>query len=180
MSINSPILFKKTKLLLASLILGIAPILAFAQTTPETTINNKPIAIDANNQQIDLQNNTITFTGNVVIEQDNLKMKADTVIIKNMQTKQEQIITAYGKPVYFEQIIINKDGQQLITGQSEQLIYSVKQNTVKLIGNAQLKQNDNQITSDTITYDINKQNIQSKSSKGNRVKTTIIPNQVKR
>jgi len=168
----------KVKYALASLVILLLSPLTMAQITPNPTINNKPISIDADNQQIDLQKNTITFTGNVVIIQDSLKVKANTVIITDMQSKDNQIITAYGTPVYLEQTYQNDD-KQTITGHANQLVYQVKQNLVILTGNAELFQQDNHIISDKIIYDVDQQKIQAQSDNGGRVKTTIIPNQVK-
>jgi len=62
-------LSNKVKCVLASLSIALFSQLAMAQVSPNPTINNQPISIDADNQQIDLQKNTITFTGNVVITQ---------------------------------------------------------------------------------------------------------------
>lgn len=147
-------------------------------TSSQTTINDKPISIDADNQQIDIKNNTITFTGNVVILQDGLNIKANTVVITNMQSKDNQVITAYGKPVLFEKVTDNNPNQT-VKGHSNQLVYNVKSNNVVLTGKAELFQQDNHISSDIITYNIKQKKIQAQSQKGNRVKTTIIPNQAR-
>jgi len=171
-------LSNKVKCVLASLSIALFSQLAMAQVSPNPTINNQPISIDADNQQIDLQRNTITFTGNVVITQDGLKIKANTVIITDMQSKDDQVITAYGPPVYLEHTYQNDD-KQTITGHANQLVYQVKQNSVTLTGNAELFQQDNHIISDKIIYDVDQQKILAQSDNGGRVKTTIIPNQVK-
>ncbi|WP_392561394.1 lipopolysaccharide transport periplasmic protein LptA [Orbus sturtevantii] len=171
-------LFHKVNYALVIILVTLLCPLALAQVSPNPTINNKPIAIDADNQQINLQKNTITFTGNVVITQDDLKIKANTVIITDMQSKDNQIITAYGTPVYFEQTYQNDD-KQTITGHANQLIYQVKQNSVTLLDKAELLQQDNRITSDKIVYDVEQQKIEAQPGNGNRVKTIIIPNQVK-
>lgn len=168
---------KKTSYILVGLLISLFTPLAIAQTTSNTTINNKPISIDADNQQIDLKNNTITFTGNVIIIQDGLEIKANSVVITNMDSKDNQIITANGNPVYFEQTHENNQSQT-IRGHANQLVYQVKQNSVTMVGNAELLQQDNHIQSDTITYNIVEQKILATSNKGKRVKTTIIPNQI--
>lgn len=144
---------------------------------PTTLIDNKPITIDADNQQIDIEKNTITFSGNVKIVQDGLTINADKVVITDMQDTAKQKITAYGKPVNFKQIMPEK--KKNITGHSSQLVYNVKQNQVVLVGNAELFQQDNHISSALITYDVDKQQIIAQPGKSGRVKTTIIPSQVK-
>lgn len=173
--LHQPIKFKK---ILVSIIISLFIPLAAAKPAPEATINNKPIAIDADNQQIDLQKNTLTFIGNVVINQEGLKVKADKVVITDMQSKDNQVITAYGKPVYFEKRD-QTNSKQAITGHANQLIYKVKQNQVTLLDNAELFQQDNHITGNKIIYDVDQQKILAESSKGGRVKTTIVPNQIK-
>ncbi|WP_392552244.1 lipopolysaccharide transport periplasmic protein LptA [Orbus wheelerorum] len=168
----------KAKCVLISILITLLSPLSMAQEISNPTINNQPISIDADNQQIDLQKNTITFTGNVVIIQDSLKIKANTVVITDMQSKDNQIMTAYGTPVYFEQTYQNND-KQTITGHADQLVYQVKQNSVTLTGHAELFQQDNHIVSNKIVYDVEQQKIQAQPGNGNRVKTTIVPNQVK-
>ena len=139
--------------------------------------DNKPITIDADNQKIDIENNTITFIGNVVIIQEGLTIKADKVVITDTQDKNKQKITAYGNPVNYKQILPEKN--KIVTGHSSQVIYVVKQNNVILRGHAELFQQDNHIVSDLITYDVKKQQILANPGKNMRVKSTIIPNQVK-
>lgn len=155
------------------------PVMQSSPTTPEqkTLINNKPIAIDADNQQIDIDKNVITFIGNVNIVQEGLTIKADKVVITDMQDSAKQKITAYGNPVNFKQVIPEK--KMVVTGHSLQVIYNVKQNTVLLQGKAELFQQDNHIVSELITYYVDREQIDAKPGKNGRVKTTIYPNQVK-
>lgn len=169
----------KLKAILVSCILATISTSVFAESTIEPKINNMPISIDADNQQIDIQKNIMTFSGNVVIIQDSITIKAKQVTITEIQSKDNQIITAYGQPVLFEQII-DKDGTHYkIKGSANQLIYHVKQNSVTMKGNAKIQQRDNLITSNTIRYDIQQRKIEAQSDNKQRVKTTIIPNQVK-
>ncbi|OCG13343.1 lipopolysaccharide transport periplasmic protein LptA [Gilliamella sp. App6-5] len=144
---------------------------------PKMFVDNKPIAIDADNQQIDIENNTITFIGNVVIVQEGLTINADKVVVTEMQNTEKQKITAYGKPVNYKQILPKNN--KIVTGHSSQVIYNVKQNNIVLQGNAELFQQDNHIVSEMIIYDVKKQQIFAQPGKNRRVKSTIIPNQVK-
>ncbi|MWP62849.1 lipopolysaccharide transport periplasmic protein LptA [Gilliamella sp. Pas-s25] len=144
---------------------------------PKMFADNKPIAIDADNQQIDIENNTITFIGNVVIVQEGLTIKADKVVVTEMQNTEKQKITAYGNPVNYKQILPKNN--KVVTGHSSQVIYNVKQNNIVLQGKAELFQQDNHIVSEMIIYDVKKQQIFAQPGKNRRVKSTIIPNQVK-
>lgn len=142
-----------------------------------TQVNNKPITIDADNQKIDIDKNIVTFSGNVRIVQDGLTINADKVVITEMQDSIKQKITAYGNPVNFKQIL--PESNKVVTGHSLQIIYNIKQNNVILQGDAELFQQDNHISSALITYDVNRQLIVAQPGKNERVKSTIIPNQVK-
>lgn len=144
-------------------------------TPTSTTMNNKPIHIDADNQQIDIKNNTITFSGNVLIEQDNFKIMAERVVISHIQNKEEQRVTAYGEPVKFKQTMTNN---KIVSGHAAQLVYDIKSHTVTLTGDAELNQQDNTIRSQVIAYNINQQQILAKGNGSTRVRTTIIPNQI--
>lgn len=146
------------------------------QQDKKMLVNDKPITIDANNQQIDIDKNIITFNGNVQIIQDGLTILADKVVITDMQDSTKQKITAYGNPVNFKQIL--PQNNKIVTGNSEQIIYDVKQNIVTLQNNAELFEQDNHMVSSVITYDVKKQLILAQPKKG-RVKSTIVPSQVK-
>ena len=140
-------------------------------------VDNKPITVDADNQQIEIDKNIITFSGNVQIIQDGLTIWADRVVITDMQDTSKQKITAYGNPVKYKQIF--PQNNKIVTGHSQQVIYNVKKNNIVLQGNAELFQQDNHISSSLITYDVKKQQIVAHPGKKGRVKSTIMPNQVK-
>jgi lipopolysaccharide export system protein LptA len=150
---------------------------ASPQKDQKMFVDNKPITIDADNQQIDIEKNIITFSGNVQIVQDDLTIWADKVVITDMQDSTKQKITAYGKPVKYKQIMPKTN--KVVTGHSSQVIYNVKESNIVLQGDAELIQQDNIIRSSTITYDVKKQQIVAMPGKHQRVKTIMIPNQVK-
>ncbi|QIQ22325.1 lipopolysaccharide transport periplasmic protein LptA [Zophobihabitans entericus] len=167
---------KQLKIGLSAALLLMLPGLAMSNTNAVTpTVRNQPITIDADHQEFSIQNNTITFTGNVVILQEGLKVTADKVVISNTQSQTDQKITAFGKPVRFQQSL---EGNRSINGHSQQLDYDVRTATVTLTGKAELTQQDNQISSNKIIYKVNEQQIIAEGNSNNRVKTTIVPNQL--
>lgn len=165
-------------ILVSCFIISISTI-TYAQSSENPKINAMPISIDADNQQIDIQKNTMTFSGNVVIIQDNITIKANKVVITEIQSKEDQTITAYGQPVLFEQQVQKNDTHYKITGNADKLIYRVKQNDLTMQGNAQIKQKDNYINSNIINYDVQQRKIEAQSDARQRVKTIIMPEQVK-
>lgn len=150
------------------------------QSTSNSTsksIDKQPISINADRQQIDITKNTITFSGHVVVEQNGLTIKGDKVVIANINNKTKQIITAQGSPVYFKQTM--QDENKNITGHANKAIYNVNDNLVTLDGNAEVVQQGHQIISPMIVYDVVKQKIEAQPPKNERVKTIIVPAQVK-
>ncbi len=41
----------------------------------------QPIYIDSDNQQLDIQRNIVTFTGNVILRQGSIDIRADKVVV---------------------------------------------------------------------------------------------------
>ena len=169
----------KIKSILVSCFIISISTLSYAESSENPKINAMPISIDADNQQIDIQKNNMTFSGNVVIIQDNITIKANKVVITEIQSKEDQTITAYGQPVLFEQQVQKNDTHYKITGNADKLIYRVKQNDVTMQGNAQIKQKDNYINSNIINYDVQQRKIEAQSDTRQRVRTIIMPEQVK-
>lgn len=148
-----------------------------ATLAQETTssLSTHPINIDADSQHIDIAKDTSVFTGNVVIVQDTLRLKADKVIINNMQNKKMQRIIAIGSPVTFQQIL----GQQKkVDGYADKLVYDVSDYDVILMGNAYLTHGDNTIRSQIVRYNMIEHRVSANSNQKNRVKTTIVPSQL--
>lgn len=153
----------------------------FAQTNQKTTNNatqiakNEPINVDADNQKIDLNNDTLLFTGDVIATQGSLNIKSDTLLINNMSNNKNQIITAKGNPVYLEQQIEGKKGLELVKGKGNQLVYNVEDGLLTLTGDAIVYKIDGTVKGNVITYNLNTDVIQAFSGEGQRVNTVLQP-----
>lgn len=135
----------------------------------------QPIHIDSMTQELDMQSNTVIFTGDVKLVQGTLKLNADRVLVKRVNGQEgAEIIEAYGKPALFDQIL---DNGKPVHGEAEILIYDVKKDLLTMKQNASLKQIDSQVNGELITYEIEKQRLkaQSKKTSGERVTTIITP-----
>ncbi|MDP8033129.1 lipopolysaccharide transport periplasmic protein LptA [Pasteurella atlantica] len=138
--------------------------------------SNKPIDIESSSQEFDMETNTITLNGNVLITQGSIKIAADKVTIFRQEGKKE-VIKASGSPVRFHQIL---DSGKPVDGQANRVHYDLGTEFLTLIDNAQLKQLDSSVKAEKITYDVKKQQLKAvRQGKGNRVKTVLIPLQLK-
>ncbi len=137
--------------------------------------STQPIDIESATQDFDMQKNTITFNGNVIITQGTIKITADKVVVLRQKGKKE-IINAYGKPITFHQTL---EGGKPMDGQANQAHYDLGSEFLTLTGNAKLKQLDSSVKANKITYDVKKQQLKAtKRGKSARVKTILIPTQL--
>ncbi|MCW9711161.1 lipopolysaccharide transport periplasmic protein LptA [Avibacterium sp. 21-586] len=138
---------------------------------------NQPINIESNNQSLDMENQTVTFTDNVVITQGSILIKADKVVITRPpeNSNKKETVDAYGRPVTFHQVL---DDGKPVDGKANKVHYDLGTEFLTLTGNAELKQLDSKITGHLITYDVKKQQLKASGSSKSRVRTVLIPAQL--
>ncbi|MBS0970475.1 lipopolysaccharide ABC transporter substrate-binding protein LptA [Chimaeribacter arupi] len=137
---------------------------------------SQPIHIDSAQQALDMEGNTVTFTGNVVAKQGSIEIKADKVVVIRPQGQQgKEVIEAYGNPVTFFQL---QENGKPVKGHSQKMRYELANDFVTLTGNAYLEQLDSNVKGDRITYLVQKQQMEAFSDEGKRVTTVLIPTQL--
>lgn len=135
---------------------------------------DQPINIDSGSQSLDMTNNVVTFTDNVLITQGSIKVTASKVVITRQEGKKETI-DATGGPVTFHQTL---DDGKPVDGKGNSVNYDLNSEFLTLIGNAELKQLGSFIKAERITYDVKKQQLKATSGGKTRVKTVLIPNEL--
>ncbi len=135
---------------------------------------DQPINIDSGSQSLDMENNVVVFSDNVVITQGSIKINAAKVTITRQEGKKETI-DASGAPVTFQQTL---DNGKPVNGKGNSVHYDLGSEFLTLIGNAELKQLDSFIKANKITYDVKKQQLKATSGGKSRVKTVLIPSQL--
>jgi lipopolysaccharide export system protein LptA len=115
----------------------------------------------------------VTFTGNVILRQGSIDIRADKVVITrpNGQDGQETI-DAYGKPATFHQIM---DDGKPIDGASLKMRYETAIDFLKMTDEAILIQEGSEIQGKVITYKIDEQRLVAESGKKKRVTTILQP-----
>lgn len=122
-------------------------------------------------QSINMLTNTIVFTGQVTLKYKDINLYADKILISHVEdTHHLSMIEAHGNPVTLNQTQKTKN---VVFAQSSIIQYNTNNNTVILIGNAYIKQSENSIQSDKITYSIKNKKIKATSNQGNKVITTL-------
>ncbi|GAB3523095.1 lipopolysaccharide transport periplasmic protein LptA [Photobacterium proteolyticum] len=136
----------------------------------------QPIYINSDNQQLDIQKNIVTFTGNVVLRQGSIDIRADKVVVtRPAGTEGKETIDAYGNPATFHQVM---DDGKPIDGAARKMRYETATEFLKMTDEAILIQEGSEIQGKVISYKIDEQKLVAESGKKKRVTTILQPNQL--
>lgn len=127
-------------------------LVAVVATSPVMALDSdrrQPIEIEANQGSLDQANQVTIFTGNVVIKQGTLNIRASSVRVSRDKQGQ-QSMSATGGPVYFSQTLDGSKGT--VKGQANQVEYSSATGMVKLVGNAKVQRDNDRAEGAVITY----------------------------
>ena len=141
----------------------------------------QPIQVEADGMEIDEGKGVTTYSGNVVVIQGSIKLKADKVFVYQSEGNTDRL-EAEGKPAYFQQ---RPDGKsEDVKGNASRIEYNTNSELLYMIGNAVLYPGDgHKLTSQRITYDRVKAVMKAgaavaggkKAVKSGRVKTILAP-----
>jgi lipopolysaccharide export system protein LptA len=153
---------------------GAAPVWA------EKADRTKPLTVEADQQsRIDMAKRIVAFSGNVVITQGTMNIRAERVEVRETAGGYHQA-SATGRPVVFRQ---KRDGvDEVIEGRAESLEYDSRAETVRLAGGAvvrRLRGADvlDEISGELITYSggLEVFEVSGGSSAGSRVRAVLNP-----
>jgi lipopolysaccharide export system protein LptA len=145
----------------------------YALALPED--RNKPIHISANSAQIDENSGITTYSGNVLISQGTMKIKAGKVNLYQRNNNVNRIV-ATGSPASFSQTA--SANQAITDAYGQRLEYQVDTQTITITGNARVEQDKNQFSGERIVYQMDKSLVNAYSGEGNsgqRVQMIIQP-----
>lgn len=134
------------------------------------------VYVDAVKQVAEMQDNRATFLEDVSITQGTIKIKADKVVVTRSAEKGAEVMTAYGNPATFFQIL---DNGKPVNAHGNTIRYELKNRLVTITGNGQVKQEDSEINGDVIRYDtVTQKMIAESKDPAQRVKTVFLPDQI--
>lgn len=115
----------------------------------ERADREKPMHLEADKVNIDDARQTSTFEGHVVLTQGTMTIRGDKIIV--VQGKESYAHgTALGAPASFRQ---KREGaEEYIEGYGERIEYDTQNETVDLYGHARMKQKQDEVTGDHISY----------------------------
>ncbi len=138
----------------------------------------EPINVTSNKQVAELSDNKVTFLEDVVITQGTILIHADKVVVTRDASGEVNQVTAYGNTATFDQVM---DNNKPIHAEALTITYYVKKQDIVLTSKAFIQQENSKLSSDKITYNIERERMEAESGKtqGGRVTTVFIPDQLK-
>lgn len=136
----------------------VLPLLACALACPgafaERADREKEIVVGADHLTADDANRTSTFEGTVIVTQGTMRITANKVTVKE-DAQRHKYYVANGAPVTFRQKRDKVD--EWVEGFAERAEFDDRNDILRLFNRAKVKSNQNEITGDFISYDMNKE-----------------------
>lgn len=162
-------------------LLAIVLMLLTFNASAEKADRDKPIDLEADTLTVNDAKKTSTYTGNVILTQGTLIIRADKLIVREDQ-EGFQHSTSYGNPTTFKQ---KREGKnEYIEGSGQRIEYDARMDKVQLYTKAWVKRADDVVNGDYIMYDANAEYAEvlgggskpnSAGTSGGRVKAVIQP-----
>ena len=118
----------------------------------EKADRDKPVNIEADTVTLDDVKKISVYSGNVILTQGTLMLRADRVQATQNATGLDKI-SASGRPVSFRQKMDGSD--DVIEGVSDRIEFDSVTNQIELIGKAQLQRGSDELRGAQISYNAN-------------------------
>lgn len=146
----------------------------------EESDRDQPIELEADTVTVNDAKKISIYTGNVILNQGTLQIKADKMIVRE-DIDGFQHSTCTGNPTTFKQKRTGKD--EWMQGSAQRIEYNGRMDKVQLYTNAWVKRGEDIINGDYISYDANAEyaeviggnKVNPNGTANSRVKATIQP-----
>ncbi len=128
--------------------LALAPVTVFA----EKADRDQPINLEADNLTTNDAKKISTYTGNVILTQGTMVMRADKLVVHE-DTGGFQHSTSTGNPTTFKQKEEGRD--EYIQGSAQRIEYDGRMDKIRLYTEAWVKRGEDLVRGDYIMYDAN-------------------------
>lgn len=172
---------KVKKAQMAGMLFGLMLTVLSGQVLAEAADRDKPIDLEADSVKVDDSKQISTYSGNVILTQGTLAIRADKLIVREDQGG-FQHSTSLGNPTTFKQKMEGKS--EYIEGSAQRIEYDGRMDKVQLYTKAWVKRGADIVHGDYIMYDANAeyaevigggQKSAGSGSSGGRVRAIIQP-----
>jgi lipopolysaccharide export system protein LptA len=149
----SQYIISKQPLSMALGLLSLVSMLGFSNSAfAEAADRQKPIDLEADTVKVEDAKQTSTYSGNVVLKQGTLLIRADKLIVRE-DSAGFQHSTSTGNPTTFKQ---KREGKnEFMEGSAQRIEYDGRMDKVQLYGKAWVKRGDDIVHGEYISYDAN-------------------------
>lgn len=138
----------------------------------EKNDRDQPMNIEANNAILDQKTQTSVFTGDVIIVQGTMRMRANKVSVRE-DKEGYQYSSGNGAPAKFMQKMDNSS--DYLEAQALRFEYNGKTGILTLYDAAWIKRGTDEVRSDVITYNMNQETYEAYTPHAGRVNVVITP-----
>jgi lipopolysaccharide export system protein LptA len=139
-------------LLLSYVFLSLSLLGFSSLTIAESADRDKPIDLEADSVKVDDAKQISTYSGNVILTQGTLIIRADKLIVRE-DTAGFQHSTSLGNPTTFKQ---KREGKnEYMEGSAQRIEYDGRMDKVQLFTKASVKRGEDIVHGDYISYDAN-------------------------
>lgn len=142
----------KPDLVMCILLLALSFLGFSGQALAEAADRDKPIDLEADSVKVDDSKQISTYSGNVILTQGTLVIRADKLIVREDQGG-FQHSTSLGNPTTFKQKMEGKN--EYMEGSAQRIEYDGRMDKVQLFTKAWVKRGEDIVHGDYIMYDAN-------------------------
>ena len=130
-----------------------------------STDTQQPVQIDGDIAELDDEEHTTVYIGNVIVDQGSIHMTGDRLRVNFTENKELKDAYLEGRPATFKQTPDNDDD---VHGQALQIEYHAQQSLLKLIEKARVTQGERLFEGHRINYDTKKSLITARSARADK------------
>lgn len=132
----------------------------------------QPIDVKADRSEYNEKEGHQSLSGNVLITQGTMKIRADSIIVKLDSQNRLSVIEGKGSPIIFQQ---ENELGELVEGRCNRIRYDAVKGVLTLSGNATLTEPKQRLRSEKIVFNSITQTVIAEGGKSGQVSITIQP-----
>ncbi|MCA0901730.1 lipopolysaccharide transport periplasmic protein LptA [Microbulbifer agarilyticus] len=144
---------------IAVLALTAACVLAAPQALALPDDRQQPVKVSADNLEANRSKNLSIYSGNVVISQGSLQIRADRVEVHGNSKGEINKVVATGKPAHFQQQV--EESTNPVKARAQRIEFLVARDALQLTGEAFVDRDGNTLSAERIDYDLNSEQMQA-------------------
>jgi lipopolysaccharide export system protein LptA len=111
----------------------------------------QPLYLEADTAELEDAKAESVYTGNVVVQQGSLQIRADEVTVRHREDRRPEHIIAVGKPATYSQDLEGEE--RPVQAEALRMEYDAEKDEITLIGEAVVYQGKDTFRNDRIVYD---------------------------